>query len=279
MASILFGAEAVLGKLTSKYSIKNPWLFTFVWNLIILIFTLIITLFNHVTMPNDWWNIIWVGVFYAGGSIFYTLALFALDLSVLSPMFNFRTIMSVLLGVVLLGQTLSVTQYILVGVAVIAGFFISLDEHMKLKSFFKLSILIALLAMLGIALEGIYTNKALQTNSLWTVTLWSQIVGQIILLGTLPKFWKDIRTISMKQIGALSGMSVLGTAGLLAANMSYSGNVGIAATIISLPVSMIMAFIFAVFAPKLLERHPMKIYVVRFIGAAIMFYAAYMLST
>lgn len=278
IASVLFAVEGIIGKLTSKYSINNPWLFAFAWNLIVLLFTLVIVLSQKVAFPTSWGNIFLVGLFYALGSIFYTLSLYALDVSVLAPMFNFRTIFSVILGVFLLGQSLALFQYALIGVIVIAGFFVSLDEHMKIKSFFNPSTFIVLMCMLTIALEGIFTNKALRTDSLWTVTLWYQVVGQTILLATIPKFWRDVKTINLSKIGTLSVMSIAGTAGLVAANISYMGNVGIASTIISLPVSMVMAFIFAVFAPKLLERHPMKIYAIRFAAAAVMFLAAIKLT-
>jgi hypothetical protein len=41
---------------------------------------------------------------------------------------------------------------------------------------------------------------------------------------------------------------------------------------------MILAFLFSVFAPKLLEKHTMKVYAVRFAAAAVMIAAALKLS-
>ena len=84
--------------------------------------------------------------------------------------------------------------------------------------------------------------------------------------------------ISKKQVGALAVISIAGTAGMLAANQSYTGNVGIAATIISLPIAMVLAFLFSVFAPTLLEKHTMKTYAIRFIAAGVMLVAALRLS-
>lgn len=278
LASFLFGVETILGKLTSKYAIKNPWLFNFVWNGIILLFTLPIALVNHVGMPKEWGNIVIAALFYALSGVFYTWALYMLDVSVLSPLFNFRTVFSVLLGVWLLQQLLTTQQYILIGIIFVAGFFVSFDEHFKLRSFFRLPILIAMMAMVVIAGYGIYINKAIATSGYWATTVWTQILAQVILMLTWPKFGHDLRIITKKQIRALSIMSVAGTTGLLAANQAYTGNVGIAATIISMPFSMVMAFLFAVFAPTLLEKHTMKTYAIRFIAAGVMLAAALQLS-
>ncbi len=277
-ASFLLGIEAVLGKLTSKHSISNPWLFSFLWNLIILIFTFVIALANHVGMPTAWGDLAMAALFYALSGIFYPLAMYALDVSVLSPMWNFRTVFSVILGGIMLGQILTQQQYVLIGVIFVAGLFVSLDEHFKLRSFFRLPILIAMIEMVIVALMGIYYNKAIAQNGFWTTSLWVAFLAQIMLYVIIPKFWKDLKKVSIQQVGALSAMSVVGTFGQLAANAAYTGNVGIAATIISLPFSMMIAFLFAVFAPKLLEKHTMKVYAIRFAAAAVMFIAAIKLT-
>jgi drug/metabolite transporter (DMT)-like permease len=278
LASFLLGVEEVLGKLTSKHSIKNPWLFNFVWNGIIMLFTIPIALVNNVGMPSTWENIIIAALFYALSGIFYTYCLFLLDVSVLSPLFNFRTVFSVLLGVWLLHQVLTAQQYLLIGIICVAGLFVSFDEHFKLRSFFRIPILIAMIEMVIVAFYGIYINKALAQNGFWETTMWTAVLAQIMLAFTWPKFGKDLRKISKTQVGALSLMSLAGTTGMLAANKSYAGTVGIAATIISLPFAMVMAFLFAVFAPTLLEKHTMKTYAIRFIAAGVMLVAALRLS-
>jgi drug/metabolite transporter (DMT)-like permease len=278
LASFLLGVEEVLGKLTSKHALRNPWLMNFVWNGIIMLFTVPVALANHAHLPTVWGNIIIAGLFYALSGVFYTWAIYLLDITVLSPMFNFRAVFSVILGVWILHQGLNAGQYILIGIIFIAGLFASFDEHTKLKSFFRYPILIAMIGMVVIAFYGIYTNKTIVDVGYWSAVLWIPVIGQLFLFLTWPKFGKDLRTISRKQLGALSTMSVAGTTGMLAANYSYIGNVGIVSTILSLPFAMVMAFLFAVFAPTLLERHKMKVYATRFIAAGVMFVAALRLS-
>ena len=279
LAAFLFGLEAILGKLTSKHAIKNPWLFNFVWNGIVMLFTIPIAFINHVGMPHVWVNIIIVAIFYALSGVFYTWALYLLDISVLSPLFNFRTIFSVILAGLMLHQLLTTQQYILIGIIFLAGLFVSFDEHFKLRSFFRIPILIAMVAMVIIAFLGIYTNKALSQNGFWETTLWMQVIGQLILTLTWSKFAKDFKRISKVQVGSLSVVSIAGTTGMIAATAAYGGNVGIASTIISLPFSMVIAFLFAVFAPTLLEKHTMKTYAIRFIAAGVMLAAALRLSS
>src|SRR3989338_3223074 len=90
-ASLFYGLVNVIGKLTSKYSIKNIWLFNFLFAFFSLIFTLPPALNNRVGIPLVWGNLILSAVFNTLFVIFYILAIYHLDVSVLGPIFNFRT--------------------------------------------------------------------------------------------------------------------------------------------------------------------------------------------
>ena len=73
--------------------------------------------------------------------------------------------------------------------------------------------------------------------------------------------------------------TILLTFGMFAANRAFAVNVGISSAIMTVPLSMIFAVLFSVFAPKLLEKHTMKVYALRFAAAAIMIFAALRLSS
>ncbi len=122
-------------------------------------------------------------------------------------------------------------------------------------------------------------KKAIAETGYWNTTLWVTALTLVPLIFTIPFFHKDIGKIKTKQLSALILISFLGLIGTLSANKAYAANVGISSTIISLPFSMVMAFLFSVFAPKLLEKHTLKVYVIRFIAAAVMFIAALKLSS
>lgn len=268
----------IVGKLTSKHAIKNLWLFNFFWALLVLLFSLPLALSNGVGLPKDWSSLMVASIFYTLAGIFYVLPLYTLDVSVWSPMFSLRVPLSVLFSAVLLGEILTSQQYFFIGIIIIAGIFVTLDERLKIRSFFRWPIAFALIQMIILALMGVYINKAIAANGYWAVTLWMGIVTQVLYLVTVPLFYKELKSLTTLQIGALAAMATVGLAGTLAANRAYQENVSISATIIGLPFSMIFAFLFSVFAPKLLEKHTMKVYAIRFSAAAVMILAAIRLS-
>jgi drug/metabolite transporter (DMT)-like permease len=274
IASITYGIEAITSKLASKHVIQNPWLFNFLWTLFILIFTIPIALWNGVGLPPSWGNIIISGFFYGIGSALYVLALYKLDVTVIAPLFSIRTAMAVLAGTIFLGEILTATQYLLTAAIAVFGVFVSMDERFSLRSFFNRNTFIALLAMLTLVAWSAFFKQAVAETSYWDATLWVAIVAQIWLIPTIPLFVKGTQIVTSKQYSVLAGIAVFGTIGTLAVNKAFAISVSITSTIISIPVSMAIAFLFSVFAPQLLEKHTLKVYAVRFISAAIMIVAA-----
>lgn len=210
IASAFYGLEVIFGKLTSKYLISNPWLFNFVWNLVVLIGLAAVTATQGFSLPVAWGNVIWGGLFYALGGLFYILALYRLDVSVLVPLYNFRTALAVILGAIVLGETMSLQQYTLVGIVFIAGMFVSLDEKWSLRSFFNWPIAIAMADMAALALMALFTNKAIHEVGFWPATFWIALVAQIILLITIPTFRKDLHQMKKKQILSVSAIALTG---------------------------------------------------------------------
>ncbi|MBI4990992.1 EamA family transporter, partial [Candidatus Gottesmanbacteria bacterium] len=133
-AALFYGLTIVFGKLTSKYAISNIWLFNFLYALFTLLFTIPPAISNHVSMPSVWGNLILSSIFNLLFVIFYTLSIFSLDVSVISPLFNFRTAFGVILSVLILKEVLTSTQMILIVLIFVAGIFVGLDEKFSLKS-------------------------------------------------------------------------------------------------------------------------------------------------
>lgn len=279
IASFSFGLAVIIGKFTSKYSIANPWLFSFLYALFTLLFTIPPAIANQVGLPKVWDNIILASFFTALAFIFYSLALYRLDVSVLGPLFQIRTGLTVLLGALLVGEFLTGSQYLLVGVIFLAGMFASTDEKFSLRSFFQRSVALAVIGMVTLSLMAIYIKKAMAQNGYWEVTLWSGVVCQIFLLVTVPFFTFDLVRISSTQIKVMIILALADITGLLASNKAYADNVSISTAIISLPFSMIMAIFLSFLAPALLEKHSIKVYAIRLGAALVMFLAALKLST
>ncbi len=278
IASFSSALIVIITKLTSKHAISNAWLFNFLWTLVILLFTIPAALSHHAGLPSDWTPIIIAAFFAALWNIFFILSIYRLDVSTLSPLFNFRTVFAVLLGVLFLHENLTSYQIILFLVIVITGVFATFDEKFSIKSFFKSSTAIGLLAMLFLALNSGFIKLALVRNTIWTVNLWESIITFLLISLTIPLFYKDFKRIKINQVLPIGAMGIFQTVTNFTANIAYGVNVSVTSLIMAVPISMILAFLFSVFAPTLLEKHTYKVYTIRFAAAIIMIFAALQLS-
>jgi drug/metabolite transporter (DMT)-like permease len=280
MASFAYGLYAIVAKLIGKHLIKNSWHFAFFSLLFGGIVTSFIAVLNGATLPEKWFFIVMASIFFAGGSALYLLALKNLDVSVMGPLFNIRTVMTVILGVLFLGEVLSGRNTLLIALIVGAGFFAATDERFSVKAFFRKEIYIGLLFMLVLSIQSLLINRAVDQTDYWTATLWIGLLaigfGWLMLYPRFKHAWKKT---SPKRYVGVAGLAVLGGIGDLAAFKAFEGNIGISAVIISLPISMVLAFGFSVFKPDLLEKHTLKVYAVRFAAAAVMIWGALQLST
>lgn len=279
IASFLFGLETLVGKLTSKYAIKNPWLYNFGWSLLVLIFTIPFALISGVSWPSAWLNIIIMGFFYSLSYIFYALTLYQMDISAFTPLFNLRAGITLILSALLLGEVLSLEQYLLILLMMAAGMIISLAAKFHWRALINRGMIYMLLDIFALSLWGIYTKKAILETGYWECTLWGSIICQIFLLPTLTLCYKEITKINIKQLGACSLVALMGTVGTLASFKSTAVNVSITSAILSIPFSMIIVAIVSIIKPGFLEKNPPKVYAIRFVAAAIMIWAALQLSS
>lgn len=277
-AALTSGLIIVISKLTSKHSISNPWLFNFLWTLVGVILIVPLALMNNASMPTYWIPIIVSAMFGTLFYLFYVLSIYRLDVSTIAPLFNFRSIFAVLLGVFFFRETLSVYQIVLCTVVISAGIFATIDEKINIKSFFNPSVGIALAAMAFLALGNTTTKWASQYNDVWTINLWVGIISLAFVSLTFPLFKMDLRKVKIFQLWPVGLMGILQTITNFALTSALAVNVGKTSIIMSIPFSMILAALFSVFAPKLLEKHTAKIYAIRFSAALVMIYGAFQLS-
>ena len=222
--------------------------------------------------------IILAAIFTTLTTIFYIFSNYKLDVSVFIPLFNFRGVFAVLIGIGFFGEKLSTYHLLFVALIIIAGIFSSMDEKFSLKSFFNKTIAIGLLTALFLTLENVFVKVTLADNSLWTTNMWIAILNFFLLIPTIPLFKKELKNIDTSHVLPVAAMGIFSTISGFAANFAYKTNLGITALIMNIPVSMIFAFMFSIFAPKLLEKHTLKIYAIRFSSAAVMIWAAMQLT-
>ena len=135
------------------------------------------------------------------------------------------------------------------------GLLVSLDEKFSFRSFLTKNIFVAIVFMVFLALYSIFLKKTIVEIGYWNATVWVPILTAVFLLFTFPKFKKDIKTLRKKHTLPIVLVTLTTVFGGLAINKAYAVNVGITTVIISIPSSMILAFIMSLFWPKLMENN------------------------
>lgn len=278
IATFIYGLETIITKLAGKYAIKNPWLFNMLWNIFFAILMIPFYFNKEVSFPLKWGNLLITSLLSAICCILYIVSIYRIDVSALAPMYNIRTGFSVLFGFLLLGETFSSYKLFLIGIIICMGILVSFDETFSFKAFLTKNILIALSFMVFLALYGVFLKKTINEIGYWNATVWTSFLPGIFLLSTYPKFKTDLKTLRKKHLLPVVLVSITSAVAFLAVNKAYEVNVGITTVIMSIPTSMILAFIMSVIWPKLMEKHPLKIYAVRFAAAAVMFVCAIQLG-
>jgi drug/metabolite transporter (DMT)-like permease len=278
IADFSYALEVVLMKLTSKYGIKNPWAFNFLWNIVLVLIMLPIAFLNGLSIPSHWWNIFMSGLTCALFTAVYVYCFYQLDVSIASPLFNIRTIFALILGVFLLHEIIQIWQYPLILIIIVAGFFATYDEKFSLKSFFNKNVFLLIFAMAIFATYSVFLNRAIAEVGFWNGTFWNMVLIPIFLLPTFPLFKKDLKKIRSKQIGALFAISFVGVVGVIMSNIAFAKNIGMTSVILAVPLSMLMVILLSTIWPSLLEKHTKKVYAVRLISAAVMILCALKLS-
>ncbi len=278
IASFIYGVETILIKALSKHSVKNPWLLNYLWAAGGVFFIIPLAFIKKAGFPARWDIIIYSALANAIFSFTYMIALSKIDVSVFSPLFNFKTVFSVILGFIFLKEILTPIQIFFITVLFLTGFFVSMDEKFSIKSFFNKAVLILLFSALLYAVFSVLINQAVVINGYWTSNLWVSIVNLIFLSLTYPLFKKDLKTLKLVYALPLVIVVLAETIGNLASIKAFSENVGISSAIISVPFSMLMAIGLSFIWPNLLEKHKIKVYAVRILSASVMIYAALQLS-
>lgn len=279
IASITYGLYAVTAKLIGKYQIKNSYQFSFFITLFSGIIMSAIAYYNGGRLATEWTYVFLAGLFLSIGSALYLATLKVLDVSVMSPLFNVRVAITVILGAIFLGESLTTKSVYLIILIFIAGFFATMDERFSIKAFLTKNIGLGLFFMFILSIQSLLINRAIDQTNYWTAMLWMSMLAPIFsFLLLYPKFKLDLPTTNPNQYVGVLILSVFGGIGDLSAYKAFEGNVGLSSVIISLPVSMVLAFALSLWKPDLMEKHSIKVYTVRFLAAGVMIWSALQLK-
>ena len=120
-----------------KYQIHNTYLFSFLLTLFSGIMMAIISYTYGGRIPQSWLFISLAAIALSIGNVAGLAAVRVLDVSVISPLFNIRVVMTVVLSYLFLGERYQLDAVLLMVAIIISGFFATMDEKFSLKSFFK----------------------------------------------------------------------------------------------------------------------------------------------
>ena len=279
LASFVFGLQTIVGKLTAKYSLSNPWQLNFFWttfnSLLVLIISLIL---GEARIPVNFFSFALAGLFLAIGNMLLTYSIYKLDITVISPLFSLRTAFTAILGALFLGEIFSLFEYLLIGVIFLSGTLIKVDEKFSLKNFKLNDLKYGIACMLFLALSGATIKIASVEGTYWNNMLWINLFTSLFLLTTIPLFIRDLKNTPIKKyVGAL-GYSLSGGFGRLLMFFGLGINATITTVVISLPLSMLITIPLSYIFPRLLEKHSTGVYLYRLLLATIMIVCSIKLS-
>lgn len=279
IAAIVTGFEAIIIKMTSRSLIRNPWLFNVLWLSFALPPITLLAVLQGGAWPQTWWPIVLTALFSAGFYALYTLAIYRLDVTTVAPLFSLRTVIAVLLGMVFLDESFSGLAIVLMLVIILASPLASFDEKLRLHAFYRQHVFLAIAAMASLAVMGYFTNRSVAANGYATTVLWQDLLTLALLLPTL-RFarWRSEWHPSRKTFAAFVLLGLCSFGYTATTVYAYAHALSLSSIIVSLPFSMVFAWLLSFRYPKLLEKHPPRVYIVRFSGAAITVGSAIWLS-
>jgi uncharacterized membrane protein len=278
LAAVTTGIEPLIVKISSKRLIKSPWLFNVLWMAFALPPIAVFAWWQHGGWPMQWMALTLSSLCAAVTFSLYTLALYKMDVTAMAPLYGIRMAFSVLLGTLLLGEHLSGFGIGLIVLIIAASPFATFNEQLRFRAFLQKHTLFALIAMLTIALDGYFLNRSVAQNGFATTVLWHDLLTLALLLPTLRFAHLERERFTREKITPFVALGLLAFVYAATSAYAYSRNLSINSIIVSLPFSMIFAWALSFRFPALLEKHPPRVYAVRFTGAAIMVGGAIWLS-
>ena len=89
LTSFTYGLGSVIGKISTKHHISNPWLYNFIFFVLTALCIVPFAIVGGVGLPQDWSSILWLSVANTVSGTIFVLAFYAVDLSILSPLSSF----------------------------------------------------------------------------------------------------------------------------------------------------------------------------------------------
>lgn len=283
LAALSFALSNLIHKFSSKHQINNPWVLQFYSTLTLLPFLLMIPIFFPVVVPQIGWQYIFLyALVFFIGNIFFIKAIYHLDASSFAPLFQLQSVLIAVLAYLFLGERFPVQNYFLIVIMLIGSVLVTLDERLKLKSFFQLAIGFILFQQFFHALSNLFVGFGLKSMNSFAFIFWGDLTAVFLTILTIPLItgFKKFKTpfVKIKPLFLAGFFSTIGATSLFTA---FQSNLTISSTLSLLmaPIVLILSVVLSFWKPDLLEHHPLKVYVWRAIGVILILLAAIKIST
>lgn len=278
IACIASGISPLVIKASSKSLVRSPWLFNLLWLVFGIPLVVALAVWKGGGLPSDWSSVILLSLSSAFFYIFYTVAIYKLDVTTMGPLFSLRTVFAIILGIVILHERISILGIGLITVIVLLSPLAAYDENLKIKAFFQKYVFLAVIAMVSLAFMGCFTNISVARNGYATTLLWQDLLTLLMLLPTLKMIKKEEENFTIKKIYPFLLLGLTDFIYTVTATLAYAHNLALSSVIISLPLSMVFAYLLSRKYPRFLEKHLSRVYAIRFFAASIMVSCAIWLS-
>ncbi len=278
IASIASAMTPLITKASSRSLIKSSWLFNVLWVAFSVPFIATLGFVRGGGMPHNWTPLVLLSSCYAAYYVCITISVFKLDVSTVGPLFSLRAVFAVILGLSFLHETVPPLGLALIALIILATPLAAYNEKLRLKAFMHKYILVAVAAMAFLALVGFFSHLSVADNGYGTTWLWQGPLSLLLLLPTLRFVDFEKETISRRKAYPFLLLGITGFVYTISATTAYAHNLALSSVIVSLPLSMIFAYLLGKISPKFSEGHPGKVYAIRFSGAFVMVACAIWLS-
>ena len=280
LAALLFSASIIVNKFISKHRIDNSDSFFVLFVILAFIPALIVPFIPGVNLKLPPFPIfLGYPLFFTAGAYLFVKGIYTVDASVVGPIFQVQSGLIVILAAIFLGEKFPLLSYFWMTLLILGAVLVSVNEKMKLSSFFRTGILFLLGMQLFHAIANLFVGFALQETNFWSVSFFGALVNfSLVLVFYLikrPKINYPFKTTGLIFLGRL--LSFTGATALFAAfqhNLSISSVLGL----LTGPIVFIISLIASKWFPKLLEHHSGKVYAVRALGVLIILVAAIKLT-
>lgn len=283
IAALGFSIAGIINKFASKHVITKRWPLLFWYYLTFIPFVLIIPFLAPITIPttgHQWVFIAAYSLAFLVGNICFFSAIFQLDVSVISPFFQLQAAFLAVLAYLFLGERFPLDNYFWIAVLLIGALIVSIDEKLSIGTFFNKPILLIIAMQLFHAGANLAAGFILKFTDYWNLMWWTSLVSIMLVLvfiSITARLRVKVTWSQLKPMFAINAVSFIAALSLFRAfqeNVTLSG----AISLLTGPMTFLIAITLSKIRPGLLEHHTEKAYLIRGLGTGLTLLGAVMLS-